>query len=125
MPKKSDLFSPAPQKESAMFESAKDFLDEHRWHEWLPNGNVISGTGKGENLKTAVTTVSGDMALVYFSNNSFTRVRNILDGDAEAYWFYPRSGQIVKSQNYKQNESRMEAPPSKWEDAILVLRVIS
>jgi hypothetical protein len=102
---------------------AKKFLTDHNWHEWVPNGRVISGTGKGENLKTAVSTESGNMALVYFSNNSHTRVRNILEKDAEAYWFYPRTGQMKKVKEFKQNESRVEAPPSKWEDAILILRV--
>lgn len=104
---------------------AKKFLLDHKWNEWIPNGNVISGTGKGENLKTSVTTLSGDMALIYFSNNSFTRVKNILDKDTEAFWFYPRNGQIIKNDKFKQNESRIVAPPAKWEDAILVLRVIN
>jgi hypothetical protein len=102
---------------------AKDFLLEYRWHDWIPNGNVISGTGKGINLKTAVTTISGDMALVYYSNNSFTRVNNVLDAEADAFWFYPRNGEIKRSEKFKKNESRVEAPPAKWEDAILVLRV--
>lgn len=102
---------------------AKKFLLDHKWQEWIPNGNVISGTGKGENLKTAVTTLSGDRALVYFSNNSFTSVKNILDKDAEAFWFYPRNGQIAKTEQFKQNESRIMAPPSRWEDAVLVLQV--
>ena len=104
-------------------EIAKKFLLDHKWHEWIPNGKVISGTGKGENLKTAVTTQSGDMALVYFSNNSFTRVNNILDKDAEAFWFYPRNGQVKQTEKFKQNESRIAAPPAKWEDAVLILSV--
>ncbi len=103
---------------------AKKFLLDHKWHEWVPNGNVISGTGQGEGLKTAVTTLSGDIALVYFSNNSSTRVKNILGKDAEAYWFYPRDGQIDSVEKFSYNESRTVAPPSRWEDAILVMKVM-
>ena len=103
---------------------AKRFLNDHKWYQWVPNGNVISGTGEGESLKTAVTTLSGDMALVYYSNNSHTRVNNVLDKEAEAYWFYPRDGQIKKVNKFKQNESRDMASPEKWEDAILVLRAL-
>jgi hypothetical protein len=102
---------------------AKKFLIENNWHEWIPTGDVISGTGKGENLKTAVSTKSGDKALVYFSNNSYTRVKNILDNEADAYWFYPRTGQTKQAENFKQNESRVVAPPSRWEDAVLVLQI--
>ena len=87
------------------------------------NGNVISGVGEGESLKTAVTTKSGDMALVYFSNNSACRVKNILNKNADAYWFYPRNGQKVKVSPFKENEVRDMVPPPKWEDAILVLLV--
>jgi hypothetical protein len=101
----------------------KQFLIDHRWHEWIPNGSVISGVGSGESLKTAVTTRSNDKALVYFSNNSYTRVKNILGNDAEAYWFYPRNGQIEKADQFKKDESRVMAPPEKWEDAILVMQI--
>jgi hypothetical protein len=103
---------------------AKKFLAEHKWNEWLPNGNVISGVGEGESLKTAVTTVSNDMALVYFSNNSHCRVHNVLNKEAELYWFYPRNGQKEMALSLKENESRIMVPPSKWEDAILVLRAV-
>ena len=104
-------------------DKAKQFLTDHKWHEWIPNGKVISGVGKGESLKTAVTTESNDRTLVYFSNNSPCRVNNILNKDAEAYWFYPRSGQKENASSFKENESRDMKPPSKWEDAILVLRI--
>ncbi len=101
----------------------KQFLIEHHWNEWIPNGNVISGVGEGVSLKTAVTTKSGDMALVYFSNNSACRVKNILNKNADAYWFYPRNGQEVKVSPFKENEVRDMLPPPNWEDAILVLLV--
>lgn len=101
----------------------KQFLIDHRWNEWVPNGNVISGAGMGESLKTAATTASGDMALIYFSNNSHCRVKNIFKKDVEAYWFYPRNGKKVKVLPFKENETRDMVPPSKWEDAILVLRI--
>jgi len=101
----------------------KQFLKDHKWNEWNPNGNVISGVGKNESLKTAVTTKSNDMALVYFANNSHCQVKNILDKDAEAYWFYPRNGEKINITQFKENESRVMAPPSKWEDAILILKI--
>ena len=101
----------------------KKFLTEHKWSEWIPNGNVISGVGEGESLKTAVTTQSGDMALVYFADNSYTTVINVLGKNAEAYWFYPFDGQIKKADWFKMKESRIMAPPDNWEDAILVLQI--
>jgi hypothetical protein len=100
----------------------KNFLIEHDWSTWVPNGAVIGDVGGNESLKTAVTTKSGDMALVYFSNNSHTEVNNILNKSAEAYWFYPRDGEVVKVDSFARGESRDMAPPSKWEDAILVLK---
>lgn len=102
----------------------KQFLEDHKWQEWIPNGNVISGVGENESLKTAVTTKSNDKALVYFSNNSSCRVKNILEKDVEAYWFYPQNGDKEKVDFFKVNESRNMVPPSKWEDAILVLKII-
>jgi hypothetical protein len=100
----------------------RKFLVDHRWHEWIPDGRVISGVGQGDSLKTAVTTRTGDMALVYFSNNSFTRVNNILAEDAVALWFYPRDGSVVQAGSFAQGETRVMAPPAKWEDAVLVIR---
>jgi hypothetical protein len=105
-------------------EVGKRFLNDHRWYQWIPNGNVISETGEGENLKTAVTTLSGDMALVYYSDNSHTRISNILGKEAEAYWFYPRNGETKKVNRFKPDESRDMAPPERWEDAILVLHAV-
>jgi hypothetical protein len=102
----------------------KQFLMDHKWNEWIPNGNVISGVGEAESLKTAVTTQSGDMVLVYFSNNSSCQIHNILNKDAEAYWFYPRNGQKEKASPFKENESRDMVPPSNWEDAVLVLKIV-
>lgn len=102
---------------------ARQFLLDHKWHEWIPNGKVISGVGKGESLKTAVTTESNDMALIYYSNNSTCRVKNVFNKDTEAYWFYPRNGQKEQASSFKENESRDMKPPSKWEDAILVLQI--
>jgi len=102
----------------------KKFLSEHKWNEWIPNGNVISGVGECESLKTAVTTKSSDMALVYFANNSSCRVKNILTQNAKAYWFYPLNGEIKKVPSFKENESREMVPPSNWEDAILVLQIV-
>jgi len=99
----------------------KKFLLDHKWHSWVPNGTVISAAGQGDNLKAAVTTRDGNASLVYFSNNSFTRVNNVLAASAAAYWFYPRDGKTLKVAPFAKGESRTMAPPSKWEDAILVL----
>ncbi|TVZ17072.1 DUF4038 domain-containing protein [Maribacter sp. MAR_2009_72] len=100
----------------------KQFLLEHNWQNWVPNGNIISGVGQGESLKTAVTSTTKDMALVYFSNNSVCEVSNILPKNATAYWFYPRNGEREPIKNFNASESRNMLPPSGWEDAILVLR---
>lgn len=101
----------------------KQFLIDHKWHEWVPDGNVISGVGEAESLKTAVTSKSGDMALVYFSNNSACRVKNILNKDADAFWFNPGIGKKEKAASFKDKEARDMVPPTNWEDAILVLQV--
>ncbi|WP_346857812.1 DUF4038 domain-containing protein [uncultured Draconibacterium sp.] len=102
--------------------TGKQFLSDHNWYEWIPNGNVISDLGENESLKTAVTTESNNMALVYFSNNSSCRVKNILNKTANAYWFYPQTGEKQKISTFSVNESRDMVPPSKWEDAVLVLQ---
>jgi hypothetical protein len=102
----------------------KQFLIDHKWNEWIPDGSVLSGVGENESLKTAVTTASGKMALVYFSNNSSCQVNNVLKKEAKAYWFYPRNGEKENVSSFKENESRDMVPPSKWEDAILVLRIV-
>jgi hypothetical protein len=64
------------------------------------------------------------MALVYYSDNSHTRISNILGKEAEAYWFYPRNGETKKVNRFKPDESRDMAPPERWEDAILVLHAV-
>ncbi|MCB0566419.1 MAG: DUF1593 domain-containing protein [Phaeodactylibacter sp.] len=102
---------------------AKAFLLAHQWPEWIPDGGVIDGSvGEGESLKTAVTSTSGDMALVYFSNNSQTQIKNRLNKAAVAHWFDPRNGQEKQAGSFKQHEVRNMAPPDNWEDAILVLQ---
>lgn len=101
----------------------KQFLIDHKWYDWVPNGNVISNVGENESLKTAVTTSSNDMALVYFSNNSSTRVTNVLAKEAQAYWIYPRNGEMKQINSFKPKESRDMVPPENWEDALLVLQI--
>ena len=106
---------------------AREFLIEHEWSEWVPDGRVLQGygaVGEKENLKTGVTSASGDMALVYFSNNSETRVKNTLGQAAGAYWFDPRDGSEVAVEQFDMNEVRSMVPPDRWEDAILVLRAL-
>ena len=103
---------------------AKAFLQEHQWNEWIPDQSILGGTaGEGESLKTAVTCASGHMALVYFSNNSSTKIKNTLNKAAVALWFDPRNGQEEQAGQFKQNEVRDMVPPENWEDAILVIRV--
>jgi len=102
---------------------ATAFLRRHRWPEWKPDQRVIvRGAGERELLKTAVTTASGDMALVYFPNNSFATVKNTLKSAATAHWFDPRSGVEAQAGSFAQGEARGLIPPDGWEDAILVLR---
>ncbi|RPI03951.1 MAG: DUF4038 domain-containing protein [Ignavibacteriae bacterium] len=103
---------------------AKAFLLNHQWPLWNPNGGVIDGSiGEGESLKIAVTSESGKLALVYFSNNSYAKIKNPLNKEATVHWFDPSSGQEEPVASFKSNEVRGVIPPEKWEDAILVLRV--
>ena len=121
IPGKQALNFPAAKQVAVI---GKQFLTDQQWNEWVPNGNVISGVGEGESLKTAVTTKSGDMALVYFSNNSACRVKNILNKEADAFWFNPVNGKKEKATSFKDKEARDMVPPTNWEDAILVLQVV-
>jgi len=109
---------------AAQFASiAKTFLLEHNWPDWVPGGGAIAGSvGEGVSLRTGVTSSSRDMALVYFSNNSSTTIRNRLTGTANAYWFDPRNGETEQAGSFDAEESRDMRPPNRWEDAILVLR---
>lgn len=107
---------------SQVADIGRQFLLNHNWNEWIPNGNVISGVGEGESLKTAVTTKSENMSLVYFSNNSACKVNNILNKDSDAYWFNPQNGEREEASVFKVNESRDMVPPADWEDAIFVLQ---
>lgn len=102
---------------------AKEFLLAHHWSTWVPNPRVIGEAGANESLKVAVTTASGDMAVVYFANNSGTQVHNVLGQPADAYWFYPREGNRANVPAFEKGESREMVPPSKWEDALLVLKI--
>jgi hypothetical protein len=52
-----------------------------------------------------------------------SRINNVLNKEAKAYWFYPRNGDIDKVSSFWENESRDMVPPSKREDAILVLKI--
>jgi hypothetical protein len=102
---------------------ATAFLRSHRWPEWTPNQSmIIRGAGERELLKTAVVGTAGDIALVYFSNNSFATVKNPLKGAAAAVWFDPRNGNEAPAGAFAPDEARGVMPPDGWEDAILVIR---
>lgn len=103
---------------------AKAFLIKHRWAEWIPDQDVLVGpVGEGENLATAVTRASGDMALVYYSNHSQKRIKNTLNKAALAHWFDPRNGNEEQAGRFERNEARDMIPPNGWEDAILVIQL--
>lgn len=102
---------------------AQKFLREHAWYQWVPDGNVLAGrVGLGAALKAGVRSTAGDMALVYFSNNSHAAVRNTLEGPAQAYWFNPQDGDVEDAAAFSSGQTRTVAPPTGWEDAILVLK---
>jgi len=102
---------------------AREFLEEHQWYQWVPDGNVIAGwVAEGDSLKTGVTVASGELVLAYFSNNSETRIRNTLPLPAAARWFNPIDGNAEPAGQFAPGEIRSMTPPSRWEDAILVLR---
>jgi len=101
---------------------ARDILQAHDWPYWQPNGKVLSGFSKGENLKTAITNKAANMAMIYFANNSHITVNNIFKHQAKAYWLDPRDGKMIDVEPFAANEARVVAPPERWEDALLVLR---
>jgi hypothetical protein len=99
------------------------FLREYDWSKWTPDGGMITGpAGEGDSLKTGVRTADGDMALVYFADNTGTTIRNTLDRAAQADWFDPRDGMTQPAGRIESGESREMQPPGGWEDAVLVLR---
>jgi len=101
---------------------AKQFLQKYQWYQWIPGGSVIIGpSGEGESMKVSVTSENGDLALVYYADNSMVRIKNVLGNAAMAHWFDPRTGQEEPAGNFKQDEIRDMIPPDRWEDAILVL----
>lgn len=103
---------------------AKAFLQKHQWYTWVPDGSVInSNPGEGESLKVAVTADDGKMALVYFSNNSSSGIKNVLKMEAFTRWFNPQTGEEIKAGKINSNETREMIPPVGWEDAILVLQI--
>jgi hypothetical protein len=99
----------------------KQFLHAHDWHEWQPNGSLISYAGIGDEHKAAVLSGDGQFAAIYFANNSHTTVINILKKKAKLQWFNPINGQTVDIEPLGKGASRLLAPPARWEDAILTL----
>lgn len=99
----------------------KAFLLRHSWQNWVPNGKVLSSPGDREDRKSAVISTDGTKSLVYFANNSATRVRNILGGTAVSAWFDPRTGSEEAAGDFLVDGTRLMAPPEGWEDAILVI----
>jgi hypothetical protein len=104
---------------------AKTFLQNHNWNDWVPDGRMIGAVGEGESLKTGVMLRSGEMALVYFSNNSSTPIKNTLSESAKLKWFDPRNGEITQAGELAANETKNMVPPNRWEDAILILEAAS
>lgn len=103
---------------------AKAFLQKYQWAQWIPDGSIIEGhSGVSDSLKVALSSVSGKLSLVYYSNNSKANIKNTLNKDASAFWMDPRTGLEEAAGKFKQNEVRGMVPPGNWEDAILILRV--
>jgi len=103
----------------------KTFLLEHDWSTWIPDGRSISGwVNEGDSLKTAVRSADGTKVLVYFADNTETTIRNTLDVAAEATWFDPRDGSTTAAGQFAAGEDRGMRPPSRWEDAVLVLDAV-
>jgi hypothetical protein len=102
---------------------AQAFLRKNNWWQWIPDSSVIADLpGADESLKVGVTSAAGDMALVYFSDNSPTRVRNTMKRAAGIEWFDPRNGATTKTaEALLADEVREMRPPAGWEDAILIL----
>jgi hypothetical protein len=101
----------------------KQFLHEYDWHTWQPHGGLISYAGIGFEHKAAVVSKDRQFAAVYFANNSHTTINNIFKKKAKLQWFNPINGQTADLAPLGKNESRLVAPPARWEDAILLLSI--
>lgn len=102
---------------------AKAFLITHQWSRWLPDRSMLDeALGEGESLRPAVTYANRRVGLVDLSNNATTTIKNALAQSATATWFDPRNGQEEPAGRLQASESRDMTPPTKWEDAILILR---
>jgi hypothetical protein len=101
----------------------KAFLQKYQWTQWIPDGSFIDGpAGEGESLKVAVSSSSGKLALIYFSNNSSAKIKNRLNEEVSAFWFDPRVGMEESAGSFKPNEIREMTPSKSWEDAICILQ---
>ena len=102
---------------------AKAFLQKYQWNTWIPDGSVINGSsGEGDDLKVAVVTEKGQLALVYFSNNSQARIKNVLKKESSATWFNPQTGEEINAGSFNPDETRDMKPPESFEDAVLILQ---
>lgn len=101
----------------------KTFLQMYQWDQWRPESSIVQdGRGKGESLKVAAVHGSGQMFLVYFSNNSAASIKNTLGKAGLAHWFDPRNGRLKPAGTFETKQARHVTPPEGWEDAILILR---
>ncbi|SMF28254.1 Putative collagen-binding domain of a collagenase [Alteromonadaceae bacterium Bs31] len=103
---------------------AKPFLIKHDWSNWVPDGGLIEGrSGSGESKIMSVKLRSAQKGLIYFSNRSHVKIKNILGATAGAVWFDPRNGREEAAETFLPDEVREMAPPSGWEDGVLILNV--
>lgn len=101
----------------------KEFFANIEWWKLVPDQSIFADSPG--NLRAAALTYSGDCAVIYLDSPATICIdmSKITAGDkVNALWMDPRSGSQMKIENYPNKGTRLFSSPSKWEDAILLLR---
>jgi len=115
----------------------KKILMGLEWWDLVPDQGILaSGVGSERSLNTAMRSIKGDRALVYFSSQcgAFVNVSRIPTQGAKATWINPTDGTRRDAGTYLTGnrngkafpDNRVEhfATPGHWEDALLLLEAV-
>lgn len=115
----------------------KKILTDLDWWDLVPDQAILSsGVGSERTLNTAMRSVKGDRALVYFSSQcrALINVSRIATKEVKATWINPADGKREDAGTYltgnlngrpfPDNRAEHFATPGHWEDALLLLEPV-
>jgi len=105
----------------------KDFFQSVEWWKLVPDQTIIvsgTGTAKNKDLKVASRSVDGDLLIIYFATNSeaaidLTAISS--SSQTNAKWWNPVDKAEISIGTFPASGIRSFAPPSGWQDALLIL----